>query len=78
MKQDIRLYFYKNGGLKKIGNSRRSGRFDSHFFSSLEECEDHIEKLKNNNIKFAQYLKKLQFVIVEYLDIFQSKIIKVI
>jgi hypothetical protein len=68
-KQDIRLYVYYSGTLKKVGFGKNKN--NPHKFSSLEECEKHILYLRTTRLSSKQY------VIVEYFDDYTSKILKI-
>jgi hypothetical protein len=71
--KDLRLYYYESGTLRRVGNSKSDKSLrNRHYFTSLEEVENHIEKLTE------RWLKGKQFVIVEYFELYKSKIIKII
>lgn len=69
-KKDIRLYEYDNGIMKKTGRGKLGLR--PHLFETLEECEGHIqflrEKYKSN--------PNTQYLIVEYFGSYHSRIVK--
>lgn len=68
--RDLRLYYYNSGNLCKFGRGKTGNR--KHFYKTIEEVQNQIvwehTKTKVN----------LQFVIVEYFDNYNSKIIEVI
>jgi RNA-binding protein YhbY len=60
-KRDIRLYYYDNGNIIKVGKGKIG--IDRHVFDTIEECTDRI-----NLLKTKKYFKDYQYVIVEYKD----------
>ena len=71
--KDLRLYTYESGTLKRVGNSKSDKCLrNRHYFTSIEEIESHIDKLTE------KWLKGKQFVIVEYFELYKSKIVKII
>lgn len=62
-KLDIRVYYYQSGSLVKCYGTKK------HFHPSVESAEEFIEREK---IRFDR-----QFVIVQYFERYQSKILKV-
>lgn len=60
-KRDIRLYYYDNGNIIKVGKGKTG--IARHIFPTIEEC---IEKI--NILKTKPYFKDHQYVIVEYKD----------
>lgn len=70
MKKDIRLYFYEHGTLRKVYPRKY------HFHHSEDEAEKTIDLLMQNNIR--QKWKLSQFLIVEYFNAYQSKILKIV
>jgi hypothetical protein len=67
--RDIRLYYYQAGTLRKWNSG-------VYYFGSIEDCKKMIEKLKQP----TKYRKALdyQWVITEYFNPYDSKIIEVI
>lgn len=65
-KRDIRLYYYTAGQLKKFNQFRGN----THNYTSLEDCIAYID----TKILSGRW----QFVIVEYTDKYESKIISII
>lgn len=67
--KDIRIYTYESGGLKKFGYTKAQ-----HIYSSLEAAERALEIAK----KRWAWANMMQFVIVEYTDKYESKIVEIL
>ena len=70
--KDIRIYYYKSGSLRKLPTKK------DHRFTSVEAAEKHIEKGKTLPGWRSRLWNAWQWVIVEYTDNYESKIIKII
>lgn len=75
-KLDIRLYKYEDGKLKKLGY--RNTGLRPHFFNSIEECEEYINKIKENWMSKRSTSEPNQYVIVQYYEPYSSRIVKII
>lgn len=69
--RDLRLYQFRAGILFKFGRGRTG--LKRHFYNSLEDIKDFLESLKSSKLRGEK-----QFVIVEYLGPYKSKIIETI
>jgi len=66
--EDIRIYYYFHGQLKKVAQGRKP-----HKQTSVKDAEAVVNSLKEN-----KRLKAEQYVLVKYSAPFKSKIIKVL
>lgn len=69
--RDLRLYQLRAGVLFKFGRGKTG--LKRHFYNSLEDIKDFLESLKSSKLRGEK-----QFVIVEYLGPYESKIIEII
>lgn len=69
--RDLRLYQFRAGVLFKFGRGKTG--LKRHFYNSLEDIKDFLESLKSSKLRGEK-----QFVIVEYLGPYESKIIETI
>lgn len=70
--RDLRLYTYSYGNLTKFGSSKKKiNNSQRHFFEDIEKLKHHIEWLSGRHTN-------TQFVIVEYFETYNSKILEVI
>lgn len=69
--RDLRLYQFRAGVLFKFGRGKTG--LKRHFYDSLEDIKDFLESLKSSKLRGEK-----QFVIVEYLGPYESKIIETI
>ena len=69
MKKDYRIYTYKNGTLHKHGAFKSGNAKQKHFYDDLKEAILAINSILDG---------KTQYIIVEYIEPYKSKIIKII
>lgn len=73
--KDIRLYYFKDAGLKKIGRGSTLHSI-GHRHKSISECKKAIHT--HVPPRFFNLSQTVQFVIVEYTGALQAKIIEVL
>jgi len=71
VKRDIRLYYYEDGTLRKMGKGKTG--INRHIFDSIESCKERILKLKT-----LEHHSTDQFVITEYFPNESSIILEII
>ena len=64
--RDLRLYYYGNGQLYKLGHTKKT-----HKFTTLKDCRERIKWLNSKNYVY-------QYVIIEYFGTHNSRIIEII
>lgn len=73
--KDIRLYYFKDGIMRKIGAGTTLYKI-KHHHKSVAECKDAIHK--HNLSKYDLKNRFVQFLIVEYTGALQAKIVEII
>lgn len=75
MKEDIRLYRYEDGNLRKVGRLKTPS-LQRHYFETVEQCLLHIvDNLISEKNRFHMHYQKDTFVIVKYTGTWQSEVV---